>query len=86
MSGQKISVKVIAEAEGKLVIETREGAEETYYLCPNRTMSLHVGQLHLSNEVTSFHFGEDNLRVATGDAPVRARHRQTERRLDFRHG
>ena len=61
MSGQKISVKVIAEAEGKLVIETLDGAQETYLLCPNRTMNLHVDQLYLSNDVTSFHFGEDNL-------------------------
>ena len=61
MNGQIIAVKVTAEAEGKLVIETRERAEETYYLCPNRTMNLHVDQLYLSNDVTSFHFGDDNL-------------------------
>jgi len=29
MSGQSIPVKVTAEAEGVLVIETREGAEDT---------------------------------------------------------
>lgn len=64
MSGQPIPVKVTAEAEGVLVIETREGAEETYRLCPNRTMYLHVSQLHLSNDVNPFHFGDDDPGLA----------------------
>lgn len=64
MNGQTKSVKVKAEAEGQLVIETPEGAEETYYLCPNRTMSLHVDQLRLINDVSSSHFGDDNLGLA----------------------
>ena len=60
MNEQTRSVKVTAEAEGELVIETREGAEEIYYLCPNRTMHLHVGGMHLCRDVNPFPFSEDN--------------------------
>ena len=61
MSGQSMTVNVTAEAEGELVIETREGAEEIYRLCPNRIMYLHVAQLHLSSDVKSFRVGNENL-------------------------
>ena len=64
MIGQPIPVKVTVEAEGKLVIETREGAEETYLLCPNRTMYLRVSQLRPSNDMDLPHFGDDNLGLA----------------------
>ena len=64
MSGQTISVKVTSEAEGELVIETRESSEEIYRLCPHRTMDLHVGQLHLSSDVNPLHFSDENLGVA----------------------
>lgn len=64
MNGYTISVKVAAKAEGELVIETRDGAQETYRLCPNRAMYLHVGELHLSNDMNPFHFGDGNLRLA----------------------
>ena len=63
-NGQTIPVKVTAEADGVLVIETLEGADETYRLCPNRTMYLHVSQLHLSSEVNPFHFGDDDRDMA----------------------
>jgi len=63
-NGQTISVKVTAEADGVLVIETLEGADETYRLCPNRTMYLHVNQLRLSSEVNPFHFGDDDRDMA----------------------
>ena len=63
-NGQTISVKVTAEAEGVLVIETREGAEEIYLPCPNRTMYLHVDELHMSSDVNPFHFGDDNRGLA----------------------
>ena len=62
--GQIITVKVTAEAEGALVIETLEGAEEIYRLCPNRTMYLHVVDLHLSSDVNPSGFGDENLGLA----------------------
>lgn len=64
MNGHTISVKATAEAEGKSVIESREGGEETYRLCPNRTMYLHVGELHLSSDMSPPHFGDDNVGFA----------------------
>ena len=72
MGGQAIPVKVTSEADGELVIETREGAEEIYRLCPNRTMYLHVGQLHLSSDVNPLHFGEESLGL-TGETSLSVR-------------
>ena len=63
-SEQAIPVKVTAEADGELAIETREGAEEIYRLCPNRTMYLRFGEPHLSSDVNQLHFSEENLVLA----------------------
>ena len=64
VNGQTIPVKVKAEDEGILVIETREGSEQTYCLNQHRTMYLHVRQLHVSREVNLFRFGDDDLGLA----------------------
>ena len=64
MNGLKAPVKVMAEAEGKLAIETRDGAEKAYCLNPERTMYLHVRQLQVSSEVNLFRFSEDDLGLA----------------------
>jgi len=68
-SGQTISAKVTAGARGELVIETRDGAEEAYCLCPNRSMCLHAAHLHLSSDVNPFQFGDDNLGL-TSETPL----------------
>ncbi|QDL36638.1 hypothetical protein [Rhodoferax sediminis] len=64
MNKQEIAVKVKTEAGGALVIETRDGSEQTYCLNQHRTMYLHVRQLHVSREVNLFRFGDDDLGLA----------------------
>ena len=45
-------------------LKRSKAADETYRLCPNRTMYLHVSQLHLSNDVNPLRSGDDNLDLA----------------------
>lgn len=61
MSEEKVVVKVKSEAERKLVIETPEGKEQTYYLNPIRTMYLHVQKLQISKGLHLYHFGDAEL-------------------------
>lgn len=53
MHEEKTAVKVKSEDDRKLVIETAEGKEETYYLNPIRTMYLRVEQLQVVKSFSS---------------------------------
>ena len=49
MSEKETVVKVMFDDDKKLVIETPEGKEETYYLDPIRSICLHVENLQVDN-------------------------------------
>lgn len=69
MSGNTIPVKVKAEDEDKLVVETRDGEEQTYCLNPSRTMYLHARRLQTSSEANLFRFDGDSLGL-TPESPL----------------
>ncbi|GIZ53912.1 hypothetical protein [Noviherbaspirillum aridicola] len=61
MKAQRYIVQVKSEAEGKLVIETPEGKEETYYLNPVRTMRLDVEKLQVHRGGSQIHLLNEDL-------------------------
>lgn len=46
--GDDVKVDVVSEGEGKLIVRTPEGKEETYYQSPIRTMRLRAEELQVS--------------------------------------
>ena len=75
-SGKTLSVKVTDRSRRRVwSLKRSKGADGDLIVCAqNRTMYLHVSQLHLSNDVNPLRFGDDNLAFGTGDASVRAGH------------
>lgn len=56
---EKVVVNVKSEGEGRLVIESPDGKEETYYLEPIRTMWLEIEMLQLTQQGSSYGFSTD---------------------------
>lgn len=53
MSDEKTQVKVLSDDEKKLVVQTADGGEKTYYLNPQRLMELRVESAQVTKTASS---------------------------------